>query len=197
MFTTYDTFLGRFIVERYQNLEDDDSDNENINDIPPKKICELARLHLRLVNIRTEFDIYEKTEIRDAIIKEENQEYCSKEQRSWLILPPNKTVSEHIEFLQKFSHIESIESVPKIASSLTEACKNSSVEDQIYLPTGVFVMNSLDDLESGGKIRGMYGSYNTTITDQQNSQDIFLSISGSKLIVRDVTFSFKHTSLGN
>ncbi|XP_044742620.1 protein nessun dorma [Chrysoperla carnea] len=176
---------GKSIIDKLRTLEEDLGDCDEIEAVNPKKIYELTTLNIRLVQIRTEFEIYENVELRKVLISEQKQEIILSKPKNWVVLT-SKSISEHIKYLQAYENLNP-DTVPQTAVTLKNALRNANIFDKIYLDNGIYQVNSLDNLESGGKIQGLFDS--VIIHDEDKVITLF------EIFGKDVQFENLHLRL--
>ncbi|XP_014215719.1 protein nessun dorma [Copidosoma floridanum] len=205
---------GRDIQAKLAKLElemsDDDDDGEE-TDQPKKsmnedKACRVMKLHLRLQQIKSEWEILENGKMREVLVR--NQNFSSKESEVkrresrgrkaeahfvWL----GGTLQETIEALKSVQDLLPCSIFLKTLDSLQDAIDTSDVGDIIVIGKGEHQIKGAGSLEEGGMFKGLYKPEQTIICPGETEcGPSLLDFSGKDVQLENLTIDLRELQAG-
>lgn len=166
-------------------LEDDiENDGEQL-DVNNPTLEQLMELHIRLMRIKTEIDVYENPLLRRVVIKTHKRIPCDEnaKQNIWVIQTMG-TADDCVEFLQKIKSLYPTETL-LFAPLLSTTLESANSDDVFLLKEGVHKIDMTGALEHGGVLKGISSKENTTLTSKLDN--VMLDFKSGIVLIENVT----------
>ncbi|KAF2904720.1 hypothetical protein ILUMI_01457 [Ignelater luminosus] len=141
-------------------------------------VDKLVDLQIRLIQIRSDFEILENPTLRNGLLKKQEQlnpRKIENQNRQYLLVFNHGKVDEHVSFLQQVkNHVN--DEVVTFFSTFALALENSNANDTIFLNRSKHMFETLSALGEGGAVKGLYSKQDTVIATTNN--DIMLDCNG-------------------
>lgn len=160
-----------------------DIENEN-------KYEELMEINVKLIEIRSEVDMFENPVFRDILIKRHlnlEKNYKNKSQQIWVI-SDGGAADDYIKFLQEIKKYYPTENLT-FSTNLASRLEVANSRDIFLLNEAKHSINTTGALETGGVLRGIGECGKITLTSVL--EDVMLDFIAGEVLIENVTIDAK------
>ncbi|KAJ8916725.1 hypothetical protein NQ315_013929 [Exocentrus adspersus] len=181
----------REYIESQISEDDDNVDcDDDTKDATNRNVESLMEIHVRLLEIKNEIDLFENPLFRNVVIKKQTELFTArnnKKQQIWLIFSEG-TADSYIRFLEQVKIYYPSELL-LFATSLAFKLETSNSRDVFILNESEHIISTTGALEQGGILKGVGSPENIIL--KSKSEDIILDFIGGNVLIENLTIDAK------